>query len=468
MLKGIGSTFFASGYVALTQVALLAFSARYLSSVELGWVSIGSAILAFSNVFIDSGIGTYIIYRRNLKRKELNSLLLCSMFLSMLAYLLIVVLSEPIEIFFDSSGLSEILHLYALLLLLSPFMSQFQALLVLEQKLTVLGVIDVITKTVGVLLSVMLLAFDFGVSAIISGLLTSMLLKSIMMQFSLKDEFKAKFSGLDWSVVPMAFQYCKYQIGGQLLNFARMYIDTIIIGKMFDMSQLGLYSLAKELVGKIPALLSPIYGKTIFPVMTRIKEDVSLRSILYKGVNLLVTYINAVVFSSVALFADIIVTVLYGESENIVKYIQILCVFFMVRGCGVINGFFLQSLGKVRREFFWNLFSSIFFSAGIYTFSMYGMSTMLWGMVGVQTLFLSLSFIVFHYPNYPVNILNYFCSTLTLIASGCFVVIVVLFYDHRLNVELSIISTLLTVISLSILVFSLVGGRKSLYSLRDI
>ncbi|MFO6423120.1 oligosaccharide flippase family protein [Motilimonas sp. KMU-193] len=468
MLKGIGSTFIASGYVALSQIILLAFSARYLSSIELGWISIGGAIIAFSNVFIDSGIGTYIIYRRDLKRKELNSLLLCSFILAVASFSFIYFFANNIESFFSSPGLGEILKLYALLLLLSPFMSQFQALLVLEQKLGKLGLIDVITKTAGVGLSVVMLVLNFGISAIIAGLLLSTFLKSIFMHLSLKDDFKANCNGFEWSIVPFAWNYCRFQIGGQLLNFARMYVDTIIIGKVFDVSQLGVYSLAKELVGKIPALLSPIYGKIVFPAMTRVKENKNLRSELFSGVNLIVVYINAIIFSMMAIFSDSIVMLLYGGGEDVMVYIKILCIFFMIRGGGIVNGFFLQSLGKVRREFYWNLFSSIMFSTCIYFFSMNGMLYMLWGMVSVQVVFLVLSFFIFHYPSYPIKVSKYLAYTFSILISGSVFIFAEVLYEFEIELYLSIISAMLTLLFTTFLVYHLLGGKNALINLRDI
>ncbi|MGD8110914.1 oligosaccharide flippase family protein [Vibrio sp. TRT 17S01] len=462
MFKKIGLTFFASAYTAATQILILVASARFLTAEELGWVSIGGMVLALSNIFIDSGLGTFIIYKRDLRREALNTLLLASIALSTISYGIVVTFSNSIEVFFESKGLAPVLEEYALILLLTPFLSQLQALLVLRQRLSQLAIVDIISRTLAVVVTIAGLYYNYGPIAIIAGLITSYLLKIILSQIALPKDLKVKPSSLDFTVMPEAWNYCKFQVGSQILSYIRTYIDSLIVGKSFDVSQLGTYSLAKDLVGKVPMVLTPIYSKLLLPIMSKVKDNPSTRFELFSGANRIVLFVNALVYTVILFSSDWVVNLLYGQNDFVADAIKILAVFYMIRSCGLVNGIYLQSVGRVGKDFYWNMFAVVVFPISMYAFSQFGVLEMLIGMATTQGIFFILSFIYFHKGDYPLTPMKYTLESTSVFSVGIASLVILSILELRLGFLMSIPLSLISSLLLIFILIQLFGGKQGI------
>ncbi|WP_415890387.1 oligosaccharide flippase family protein [Neptuniibacter sp. SY11_33] len=466
MIKGIGLTAFSSIYIVGIQLCLLAVSARILETSELGIISICGAILALSTLFIDSGLATFVIYKRDLSRKELNALLVITFIVSCVVFSIVFVAAHFIEDFFLAEGLKEVIVIYSMSFLLSPMISQFQSILVLKQMLSTLAVADVLSKTLGFILSVTLMLFEYGALSIAWGIVLASASKIMLMYFWLPREYKIS-KGVDLSIINEAYDYCKFQFGGQFLNYVNMYIDIFIIGRMFGIEQLGIYSLARDLIGKIPAVLGPLYGKVILPLMSKVKNDLDVRKEIFNKSNLIIILINTLTYSSVSIMSICIVEILYGYDSNVSEVIVILSLYYMIRSYGMINGFYLQSIGKVGREFYWNLFVFIVYPVMMYIFSLQGFYYFLWCMVIFQLVLTFGLYIFFHWGNYPVVFFDYYLSVFCALAiSFLGIAVNYEFIGFELK-ELSIVVVLVVNVALCALFYKFIGkvdGFKYWYS----
>ena len=69
------------------------------------------------------------------------------------------------------------------------------------------------------------------------------------------------------------FKIGSFTVGSSILDFFSNEIDILIIGKLLGAESLGLYSLAKQLVVKLYAVINPIITSVLSPVLSYMQED---------------------------------------------------------------------------------------------------------------------------------------------------------------------------------------------------
>lgn len=409
MLRGVSWTVLSGVTAALLQVLVLAVSARVLTKEELGLISISAAFLAISHVLVEFGAGSFIIYKKGLTRAQLNSLLCISTGVSLLVFLVVNSSRSLLGDFFGNQHLEGLLFIYSVLFLLSPYNSQFQSLHIKRQALGVVAKVDVLSRLIGSATSIYLLLTGFGVASIPSGMITTNVVKILTLYVLLPGEEKMfQGDGFDWGIAKEAITYCSYIIGSQLLNVSRKYLDTLIIGKSFDLSTLGVYSLAKDFVEKISQMLGPIYNKIILPVLAKYNDDKKNLKVAFVGGFVSILSVNSLIYGSVAISSWLIVNVLYGDSEEeVIRIMSLAALFFLVRSISLVNGLYVQAIGKTHRDFTWNLVATILLPGILIVLSQLGLENMLMGMIVMQLVLLSVSFIFYHWNDGVISIKGY-------------------------------------------------------------
>lgn len=462
MTKNFGWTFFAAAAIALLQVAVLVTSARVLSELELGLIAMCGTILALTSLLIDSGFSPYIIYKGSLSRSALNSLLLVSSTIALLAFLATRLVAENLEQFFSATGLADLVFLYAFIFFTTPFTTQFQALFVQARRLKALALIDVGAKVLGTVTTIVCLLMAQGANSIVYGLLCTALLKATALYAMLPKAQKINTISVKWAEVNDAWRYCSPQLGSQFLNYLRAYVDNIIIGLLFSMEVLGLYSLARELVAKVASLLNPIAQKLLLPVLAekhRQKQDVGTA---FSGALIFATSLSGVCFLLIGLNAELITNVLYGSDfVDVINVISLLTLFYLFRIAGSVNGMHVQATGRTHRDLYWNCIAAVAFPPLLYVSATNGLDVLLTTMVLIQAGFTIISYYVFHYPALPVSPARYFLQFFSIAALiSAFVAGNAFFIQGGILSDLTV--SVIAVASMVLLVFALMGGKRGI------
>ena len=149
-------------------------------------------------------------------------------------------------------------------------------------------------------------------------------------------------------------------MGTQIMDFFSSKIDIIIIGLYFDVDELGLYNLAKEIVAKFTMIINAVINKVLLPVLTALQDDLyKLREMFCKLIRK-VSLVNAATTSFVFLFADVIVYRFYGE-----KFMDATFIVRMTAVCAFIglscmpNGLLAISMKKTDITFLYTTIKTI-------------------------------------------------------------------------------------------------------------
>ena len=113
-----------SGEKLLTQLAQFILGiiiARLITPQEYGVLGIILVFINISQVFIDSGLGSALIYRNNLDQRDIQTAFSFNFIVSITLCILLFIGSPFIEDFFKLEGLTSFLRIASLVLIFNSF-----------------------------------------------------------------------------------------------------------------------------------------------------------------------------------------------------------------------------------------------------------------------------------------------------------------------------------------------------------
>jgi len=400
-ITGIKWTTFASVINSTIQLIQLGILARLLDPTDFGLMAVVLVVIGFSKMFIDMGISNAIIYKQKITHKQLSSLYWLNIIIGIFLFIILVLLAPTISTFYNNDKLISLIDLVAISFLVKPWGQQFMILLQKLLKFNAIAKTDIISRIISFIVIIILAYNNWGVYSLAFGTLiyaTCTTIGYILYGYKIHKP-KFYFSILE---IKEFINFGLFQIGEKIINYFSLQLDTILIGKLIGFDNLGLYSIAKDLVNKPYQIINPIVTKVTFPIMSIFNQNKrKLKNIFLKTVNYL-SLINFPVYSLLIIFAKPLVILMFGvDWIEVIPIVQILSLTFLLRSIGNPSGSLLLSHGKANWAFYWNFIVFIFYPLSIYIGSYWDIIGIAWGTFILQ-LFL-------FFPNWKF-IVNKICN----------------------------------------------------------
>jgi exopolysaccharide (amylovoran) exporter len=160
----------------------------------------------------------------------------------------------------------------------------------------------------------------------------------------------------DRALAPRALRYGTFQAGTQLVSQLRMQADQLIVGKALGAEMLGVYSLAKDLIGYPLRFVQPLMARLTLPALAFHQHDpAALRAEFVRGLRTTAIFCG-VIYAALAMLAPWVVRILYGEGfAAVASLVPLMTLFGALRPLGQNAGMLAQATGRTRNEFTWNL-----------------------------------------------------------------------------------------------------------------
>ena len=187
-LKGVKWTALDSALNGLIQFVRVIILTKLLSVTDYGIMAMIMVIISFSQIFIDFGITSAIIYYENISEKVLASLYWLNVFFGFISFFVVFSLHNIFSLYiFNEKSLSEIIKMVAFVFIFSGFASQFTALLKKQLKFQILSKINITSLFIDFIVTLVLAYKGFGVYSIVIGYMLLSTTKSILtIAFGLK------------------------------------------------------------------------------------------------------------------------------------------------------------------------------------------------------------------------------------------------------------------------------------------
>lgn len=437
------------GSVQLLQIFILA---RFLEPSAFGILSMIMIIIGFTQIFIDFGISTAIIHKQDATINQLSTLYWLNIISSIFIFIIIVILSPYISIFYNEPQLNNLIILTSTTIIIQSFGKQFFVLFEKELQFNIVSKIDIFSVLLGFVLSIVLAVNNYEIYALIYPLILTSFIKTLLLMINGLKYHRPKiyFNIFD---VKEFIVFGIYQMGNSLVNYFNSQFDIIIIGKLFGSDTLGLYSIAKQLVMRPAQIINPIVTRVSFPMMSKVQNDtLRLKEIYLKSINYLST-VNFYVYMIMIILSKEIITIFLGEKWiTIITLFELLSIYSMLRSVGNPIGSLILAKGKPHYEFYWNLILLFFIPITIFISSKYGINGVAFGLIILVLMEKIPNWYFLVYPLCKASFKDYFITILVPLNITVFCAVVVCIFLYILNIDIFIFKICLT-ISISIIIF---------------
>lgn len=467
-VSGIKWTTFSSVIVAILQIVQLVILARLLEPTVFGLMAITAVVIGFAQAFLDMGISNAIIHKQEVSHNQLSTLYWLNVLSGIVLFIIVSLCAPVVALFYQEAELTNIIILVAITFLIQPFGQQFIVLWQKELKFNDIAKVDILTKLVALIVSVVFAYYNYGVYALVYGVLAGTILQTLVFVYKGLREYTISFV-FRLSDVREFLSFGLYQMAEKTLNYFNSQIDTLLIGKFLGVETLGVYNIAKQIIMKPIQIINPIVSKVTFPVMAKIQNDTErLKEIYLKTINLL-SSINFPIYLFMLITAPQLVPLMFGEQwMDAVIIVQILSLYGALRSIGNPVGALLLAKGRADWGFYWNLGLFFYVPIVIYLFSQWGIEVLSWSLVGIMASLITPMWFFLTKPLIKANFLEFHKQIATPLSISMLIGAVVSIVLNSLS-DLSPFMTLFftsIIISLGILLLNYLFNKELIHFLR--
>lgn len=244
--------------------------ARILMPAEFGLVGVLFFFIGLSTVFIDGGFGQGLIRKKDAVAKDFNTIFFLNLTVSIVFYIILYLSAPLIADFFHQPELIHLARVLFLSVIIFSFyyIQQIQLLKKLDYKSQ--AIINMSSIALSGILAVILASRDYGVWALVFQQLSFHTIKTLLFPFFFKWKPKFEFS---ISTVQELWKYSVNLLGQFFLNVVFNNIYTILIGRFFNLQQVGYFNQANRYSETVNTATQNILSTGTFPAFAQIQDD---------------------------------------------------------------------------------------------------------------------------------------------------------------------------------------------------
>lgn len=288
--------------------------ARLIAPEEFGLLAIAMIFVGLGKIVSNLGVNTAIIQKSRLTSKNLRAALMLSLLAGGIIYFLIWLIAPLAADFFNNSRAESVIRWIGLLFLFNGFTTVGQGLLMRHFKYRPIFFIELASFTIGYGAGGIILALlGYGVWSLVYGVLIQYGMMAVLYLYYVRISFIPVVRGGEYR------HLFRFGSGVSLLglfNYSAMNIDNLIIGRLLDANQLGLYSKAFSLMHLPIRNLSFAVGGVSMSTFSAIQKDPQqLKKAYLKAVDL-IFLIACPITVIMVLSSEYLILGLYGPQWN--------------------------------------------------------------------------------------------------------------------------------------------------------
>lgn len=356
-----------------------AILARLLTPADFGIVAISAIFVAIAGVFVDCGLSSALIQRKEIDKKDCSTVFWFSLGVSLVAALILILIGPFLAASFEKPVLIPVMYVLALGVVANSLASVPRALFVKRLEFLPLLIINVISWVVSATVAIVLAYQGYGVFALAWHGVISSILGAVFVYII--SPWRPSFLFSHDSVKKL-FGFGGYLLASTLIEVIYNKIYILFLGKFYGAETLGLFARAESTSTVPTALLTATLSRVSLPAFSKISHDhAKVREGMYLTLKVVI-FVSALVMLGLASVAGPFMITLYGPQwEPAVPLLQILCLAGVLLPLNVLNAAVLMALGR-SDIFFRNEVIKKIIGIGILMFTFqYGPIAIAWGMV---------------------------------------------------------------------------------------
>jgi lipopolysaccharide exporter len=355
VIKGIRWSVIGSLTTTFIQFLQNIILARLLLPEDFGLMTMALVFVGFIVPIFDLGLSAAIIQKKEINSIQLSTLYWFNISLGIICFVLAYSAAPLASLFFERDDLVSIVRITASIFLISPWGSQYSALLTKNLRFDLQNKIAILSVGLSFIIAVSMALNGYGVLALVIGFIFLKTIETILYIYFGRNYHKLRFQ-FNLSEVKGLLYFGLFQTGTALVNFLSANIDKLLIGKLIGPHALGLYTIAWNLVLMPLRKINPMVNKITFSVFSRIQDEVKRVGNYYTNAVLLLMFINFPILLFLVLNASDFLDLLYGEKWLAASTtLSILAMVGLLKSFANPGGSLILSKGRADIGFYWNI-----------------------------------------------------------------------------------------------------------------
>ena len=326
---------------------------RLLEKADFGLVAIATMVISFTSIFSDLGFTIAIIHKQDTTEKQYSSLYWANVLFSVVLFLIVVSISPLVAEFYNDERLTLIVSLLAIEILANAFGKMFQTLKMKSLDFKFISIVSISCTIIGFIITVLLALSGFGVYSLVIGQLVQVSLTQLIYIIAGRRQIRIQFH-FNLGEIKEYIIIGSYGLGAKVVDFAASKIDVFLIGRFFGMDALGVYNLAKELISKPFTILGRIFYNIGVSAFAVIQNDIRAVKDKFGLVINAVSLVTAPLYVLIAVFADVIVPLIYSSSYmEIVPLVRIFSIYGFISSVEFVATSVRDAKGKTDYSLLW-------------------------------------------------------------------------------------------------------------------
>lgn len=303
--------------------------ARLLDPEHFGTISIVMIFISFCDAFVNGGLGSSLVQKKNVDDLDFNTMLLCSLTISIILYTILFFCAPLIATFYNLPLLKPIIRVLGLRIPVSGVNSIQHAKIQKDFAFKKFFWATLIGTTISAIVGIYMAFVGFGVWAIVVQYLTNTTIDTVVL--FLIHRWKVAFE--------FSFERAKILLGfgSKVMLTTIVYtiegdIRSVIIGKVYGAEDLAFYDQGKRFPDMIVTSIISSISKVAFPALAKIQDEVIVFKGLCRNSIRISMYLLCPFLIGIIAVADKFVVVILTEKwMPCVPYLRILTLVFLFR-----------------------------------------------------------------------------------------------------------------------------------------
>jgi len=361
------------------QFGVAIFLARLLSPEEFGTVALLSLFVGIGTVFIESGFSSALVQKHDITHADESTVFWFNLGMGAVVMVLLWLVAPFVANFYQRPVLTPLMGVMALSVFISAVGGIQHTLLTKNLNFKAPMQASVAASLLSSIVVCVLAYYGYGIWALAWQTLTNCVVTSSLLWLLSRWRPSLTFS---LPSLKKLFGFGSYLMLSSLMDVAYNRFYSLLIGKIYSVHDLGIYTRAEN-TKQIPVdLLSMLMYRVTFPLFSAAANDcdrlkrgmvIALRGIMF---------LNVPIMLGLMVTADKLVPVLFGgQWTPAIPLLQVLCLAGVLWPLHVINLSVLKALGHshlfFRLEILKKILGTLLIIGGLY----YGIIGLAWSQV---------------------------------------------------------------------------------------
>lgn len=318
--------------------------ARILVPEDYGLIALVTVFTSILQVFINSGLGTSLIQKKDADDTDFSTVFYFNMFFCVLLYVVLFFCAPLIALFYSKSELTPVVRVLGLTLIISGLKNVQQAyvsrkMIFKKFFFSTLGG-TIASAFVGIAFAML----GFGVWALVAQGITNSVIDTLILWFTVKWRPIKVFS---FARLKGLFSFGWKLLCSALLETVYQDIRQLIIGKMYSSSDLAFYNRGKQLPNLVITNINASIDSVLLPAMSNAQDDKdNLKKMVRRSI-MTSTYIIMPLMMGLAACAEPLVELLLTEKWlPCVPFLWIFCITYMFYPIHTANLNAIKAMGR--------------------------------------------------------------------------------------------------------------------------